>query len=172
MNGANRRIILPMPRVARIIAPHYPHHITQRGNNRADVFFDDEDRATYLSLLKDYRERSSVDVWAYCLMPNHVHIIGEIENSQNLCKFMHGLNRSYTLYYNDVYKKVGHLWQGRFKSKIIVKDEYLISCINYIELNPIRAGLASSPEKYNWSSYKERVLSTGKICGLINSISI
>ena len=90
-------------------------------------------------------------------MPNHIHLIGEIKQSKDLAKLMSGLNRPYTAYFNDKYETVGHLWQGRFKSKIVAKDEYLIDCINYIEYNPVRANIAKTPHEYQWSSYSERV---------------
>lgn len=87
------------------------------------------------------------------------HIIGELEEKGNLAKFMHGPNRSYTAYFNKKYNKVGHLWQGRFKSKVITKDNYLFDCIGYVEFNPVRAGIVNMALEYEWSSYKERVLS-------------
>lgn len=89
-------------------------------------------------------------------MPNHIHLVGECVEPQTLPKFMQCLQRSYTAYYNKKYEKVGHLWQGRFKIKIIAKDEYLIDCIAYIEQNPVRANLTSSPKEYEFSSYQER----------------
>jgi len=89
-------------------------------------------------------------------MPNHIHLVGEPLDPQNLPKLMQGLQRSYTAYYNNKYEKVGHLWQGRFKMKVIVKDGYLIDCIAYIEQNPVRANLVNSPKEYEFSSYQER----------------
>ena len=86
-------------------------------------------------------------------------MIGELKEIKNLAKFMQGLTRSYTAYFNKRYKKVGHLWQGRFKSKVIVKANYLIDCIHYIELNPIRANMVKAAGDYEWSSYRERFLS-------------
>ena len=91
-------------------------------------------------------------------MPNHFHIIGEILHKKDLSKFMHGLMRSYTAYFNEKYSKVGHLWQGRFKSKVINKDAYMFGCLQYVELNPVRAEMVDSPEDYPWSSYRERNL--------------
>jgi putative transposase len=85
-------------------------------------------------------------------MPNHVHLLVEVSNPNALNKIMRGLNLSYTLYFNFRYKKVGHLWQDRYKSKIIQKDSYLLECINYIETNPVRASLASQGGDYPWSS--------------------
>jgi putative transposase len=143
---------------ARCILDGVCYHIITRGNQRQKIFRKEGDYRGYLEKLKKYKRRHKFRLYGFCLMPNHVHLIGEIDEKENLAKFMHGINRSYTAYFNKEYKKVGHLWQGRFKSKIIVKDEYLINCINYIELNPIRANMAQSPNEYRWSSYIERNL--------------
>ena len=89
-------------------------------------------------------------------MPNHIHILGQVTKATNLSKLIQVANRTYTAHFNNSYKKVGHLWQGRFKSKVIVKDQYLINCINYIECNPTRANIVSNPDEYMWSSYRER----------------
>ena len=89
-------------------------------------------------------------------MPNHVHVVGQIKKATNLSKFMQVMNKTYTTYFNGKYKKVGHLWQGRFKSKVILKDRYFINCINYIECNPVRANITLNPDEYEWSSFRER----------------
>jgi len=91
-------------------------------------------------------------------MPNHIHLVGEINDAPLISNFMHDLNRTYTLYFNSKYNLVGHLWQGRFKSKVICKDRYLIDCLRYIEYNPMRANLVKSASEYKWSSYPGRVL--------------
>jgi putative transposase len=91
-------------------------------------------------------------------MPNHVHLVGEFQSASTLPKFMHDLNRTYVLYFNDKYDKAGHLWQGRFKSKILLKDIYLINCMTYVEFNPLRANLVKDVSKYRWTSYNSRVL--------------
>jgi len=97
-------------------------------------------------------------LYGYCLMPNHIHLIGEPVYPEKLPKFMQCLHRSYTAYFNKKYNKVGHLWQGRFKAKLIAKDQYLIHCIAYVEQNPVRAKLINSPNEYEFSSYSERNL--------------
>jgi len=97
-------------------------------------------------------------------MPNHVHLLGQLVNPAFLSKFMHGLNRTYTLYFNNKYGEVGHLWQGRYKSKVIAKDKYLLDCINYIESNPIRSGLTDGLLEYTWNSYRGRVLKIADSC--------
>jgi len=149
-----------MPRIARIIAPHYPHHITQRGNNRAVVFFDDEDKAAYLSLLKDYRERFSVDVWAYCLMTNHVHILALPSDEESLSRCIGRTNLLYTQHVNRKYRRNGRLWQNRFFSTIVDTDQYLWAVARYIEMNPVKSGMVMRPEDYPWSSCRAHISGT------------
>jgi putative transposase len=142
-----------------------------RGNQKQRIFRSTEDYLLYLALLKKFKRKYKFKVYAYCLMPNHVHLLGEIENSLMLSKFMHDLNRTYTLYFNNKYSKVGHLWQGRFKSMTITKDKYLIDCINYIELNPLRSALVQKIADYPWSSYHARALGKeSKVIDQLNSI--
>ena len=146
-----------MSRGPRLIVDGACYHIMARGNRKQNVFMVDEDYQRYMDILKRYKKKYKFMLYGYCLMPNHVHIIGEVSgDGKNLSKFMHALNMTYAGYFNDKYEKVGHLWQGRFKSRVIVKDKYLIDCINYVELNPVRAELVESPHEYMWSSYRER----------------
>ena len=142
---------------ARIYVDNGYFHIIVRGNQKQPVFKELEDYSLYIKLLKKYKRKYSFKLYGYCLMPNHVHIVGQAEKSVNLSKFMQALNRAYTGCFNKKYEKVGHLWQGRFKSRVMVNDEYFINCINYIECNPVRASIVTSPEQYRWSSYKERI---------------
>lgn len=134
------------------------YHLMIRGNQKQKVFKNESDYLAYLALLKRFKRKYKFKLYAFCLMPNHVHLLGQIDNPPYLSKFMHGINRTYTLYFNHKYKKVGHLWQGRYKSKIISKDRYLFDCINYIESNPIRSGLTSGLMEYAWNSYRDRAL--------------
>lgn len=124
-----------MPIRPRLTIDRACYHITTRGNQRQSVFRMEADYVKYIEFLRRYKRKYGFKLYGYCLMPNHVHLIGEIEEKMKLSKFMHGLNRSYTLYFNSKYRKVGHLWQGRFRSRVLNKDEYLINCINYVELN-------------------------------------
>jgi putative transposase len=142
-----------MPRIARITAENCCYHIITRGNQRQTVFNEASDYKKYLKLLTRYKNKYKFKLYAFCLMPNHVHLLADISQPDVLNKMMRGLNLSYTLYFNFKYEKVGHLWQDRFKSKIIERDAYLLGCINYIETNPIRASLVSDMNKYPWSSY-------------------
>jgi putative transposase len=127
-----------------------------RGNQKQKVFQDENDHSLYLKLLRKFKQRYKLRIYAYCLMPNHIHMVADAKNRSDLSSFMHDLNRTYTLYFNAKYKQVGHLWQGRFKSKVIGKDKYLIDCLNYIEFNPVRAKLSQNAIDYPWSSYPAR----------------
>lgn len=147
-----------MSTVKRLVMENACYHLIVRGNQKQDVFRSEGDYLTYLALLKRLKRKYKFRLYAYCLMPNHVHLLGELENPAFLSKFMHGLNRTYTLYFNNKYEEVGHLWQGRFKSKIITRDKYLLDCINYIESNPIRSGLADTLLEYKWNSCHARIL--------------
>ena len=147
-----------MSTVKRLVMENACYHLMVRGNQKQNVFRSQDDYLTYLALLKRFKRKYKFRLYAYCLMPNHVHLLGQLDSPTFLSKFMHGLNRTYTLYFNNKYGEVGHLWQGRFKSKIIAKDKYLLDCINYIESNPIRSGLTDRLLEYAWNSYPARVL--------------
>lgn len=141
-----------MPRIARIIAAGYPHHITQRGNNRTTVFFDDEDRQTYLNLLLNYTRKYHVVIWAYCLMDNHVHLLAVPETDNGLARGIGLTNMLYTQYLNRKLNQSGRIWQNRFFSCIVESNQYLWSVARYIERNPVKVGLAETPVAYPWSS--------------------
>jgi putative transposase len=145
-----------MPRTARITVENGCYHIITRGNQKQSVFLEPYDYERYLSFIKKYKKKFRFKLYCFCLMPNHVHLVIELQNPPMLNRIMRGLNLSYTRYFNFKYKKVGHLWQDRFKSKIIEKDAYLLECINYIESNPVRAFLSSHIKEYHWSSYNFR----------------
>ncbi len=141
-----------MPRIARIIAPGYPHHITQRGNNRSAVFFDDEDRQTYLNLLAGYAQKYGLQIWAWCLMDNHVHLLVVPESEISLARGIGLTNLVYTQYLNRKLGQSGRIWQNRFFSCVVENDEYLWAVARYIERNPLKGGLAEHAEDYRWSS--------------------
>ncbi len=140
-----------MARLARVVISGIPHHITQRGNRRQETFFAEADYHEYLSLMSEWCSRFKVDVWAYCLMPNHVHIIAIPEVGDLLSKAIGEGHRRYTRYINFQKGWKGHLWQGRFAS-FPMDESYLIAAARYVELNPVRAGLVMNPEDYIWSS--------------------
>ncbi|MDD4956290.1 MAG: transposase [Candidatus Omnitrophica bacterium] len=145
-----------MPRIPRIYIDNVCYHIMARGTQKNKVFMSSDDRSTYLELLLRAKRKYRISVYAYCLMPNHVHLLVEPPEPYKISKFMHWLNRGYSTYFNVKYGKYGHLWQGRFRSKPILKGDYLLQCASYIEANPIRSNLSNNLHEYHWSSYKER----------------
>lgn len=146
-----------MSRIARLAFDKSPYHIMVRGNQKQATFFENEDFLKYLDLMRHYKKKYHFKLYGYCLMPNHVHLILEVKEAPNLGKIMQGLNQTYTIWFNKKYKKVGHLWQGRYKSMVIQKNKYMLDCIEYVELNPIRVNLANSPLGYTWSSRQARI---------------
>jgi putative transposase len=140
-----------MARIARAVAPGIPHHITQRGNRRQQTFFNDEDYQSYLVLMSEWCMEYHVEIWCYCLMPNHIHLIAVPETKDGLNLAIGEAHRRYTRRINFREGWRGHLWQGRFAS-FIMDERYLFSCARYIELNPVRAGLVKNSEDWCWSS--------------------
>jgi len=144
-----------MPRPPRISLPGLTCHIVQRGNDRNRTFFSDEDYRTYLLLLKRISRRYETSVHAYVLMTNHVHLLMTSKQQDGLSRTMQQVGSSYTRHVNDRYERTGTLWEGRFRSSPVDSDFYCLACYRYIELNPVRAGMVSSPGEYRWSSYNE-----------------
>ncbi len=140
-----------MARIARAVAPGIPHHVTQRGNRRQQTFFNDEDYQSYLELMSEWCDKFRVETWAYCLMPNHIHLIVVPEAKEGLNQAIGEAHKRYTRRINFREGWRGHLWQGRFSS-FIMDERYLLACTRYVELNPVRAGLVKKPEDWYWSS--------------------
>lgn len=140
-----------MARIARVIAPGLPHHITQRGNRRMPAFFRNEDYEAYTALMAEWCRRCRVEVWAYCLMPNHVHLIAVPETEEGLRQAIGEAHRRYTRMINARAGWSGHLWQGRFAS-FVMDESYLLAATRYVELNPVRARLTADPFAWRWSS--------------------
>lgn len=142
-----------MPTPARKDAIHKDHiyHIIARGNDKQQLFFDDYDYRLYLRLLDKSKQKNCVSVLNYCLMPNHVHMLVRPE-TDDLSKFMYFIQRHYALHFNFKHGRVGHVWQGRFKSLLVETDAYYQVCAEYIQENPIRAGLCSNPTDWPYSS--------------------
>jgi len=136
-----------MPRTARIVIPGCPHHVTQRGNNRQPVFFTDADHEHYLELLCEQSERFGLAVEAYCLMPNHVHLIATPEREDSLAKAVGRTNLYYTRHIHALHGRCGHLWQDRFFSSAL-DDEYFWNVLIYVERNPVRAKLVRRPWRW------------------------
>jgi putative transposase len=140
-----------MPRQARAVFAGVPHHITQRGNRSDDVFFSDEDRVAYLDWLAEYCKEHGVEVLAYCLMSNHVHLLAVPEQDDSLQRALKPLHMRYAQRVNRAQGWNGHLWQGRFFSSPLDND-YLWAALRYVERNPVRAGMVRRAENYVWSS--------------------
>src|ERR671931_353341 len=140
-----------MARIARVIAPGLPHHVTQRGNRRQQTFFDDEDYQAYLALMAEWCGKLHVQIWAYCLMPNHVHLIAVPESEEGLARAIGEAHRRYTRRINFREGWRGHLWQERFAS-FPMDERYLLAAARYVEMNPVAAGMVSNPGEYRWSS--------------------
>ena len=141
-----------MARPLRIEYEGAVYHVTSRGNERSDIYKSDRDRERFLGYLETAHKRFNIIIHAYCLLSNHYHFIVETPFA-NLGKFMQFLNSSYTMYFNTKRKRNGHLFQGRYKSILVDKDNYMQELSRYIHLNPVRANIEKRPEDYKWSSY-------------------
>lgn len=149
-----------MARPIRSIAVGYPHHVTQRGNDRRDVFAEEEDHSRYQDWLARYARRYGLDIWAYCLMPNHVHIVAVPRRADALSRTFQLVNMQYAQYFNEKTGSTGHLWQGRYFS-CVLDEPHTQAAVRYVETNPVRAGLAATAEAYRWSSAAAHVSGRG-----------
>lgn len=149
-----------MARLARVVIPGVPHHITQRGNRREKVFFEDGDYALYLDLLADAAQRSGVAIWSYCLMPNHVHIVAVPSDDDGLRRTFRYVHRHYTGYINARMRTTGHLWQGRFSS-VAMDEAHLVCALRYVAFNPVRARLVERADDWPWSSTRAHIAGEG-----------
>jgi len=140
-----------MPRCARTLSQTGVYHVMLRGNERKDIFMDDEDKARFLDVLYTKREQESYFIYSYCLMDNHIHLVIK-EANDSISRIMRRITTSYVGYFNRKYKRVGHLFQDRYKSENVESDGYLLTVIRYVHQNPEKAGLAKA-ETYPWSSY-------------------
>lgn len=142
-----------MARLPRLTLPGYPHHIIQRGNNRQAIFSTAADYQALLDLLEENAKKFSVAIHAYVLMSNHFHLLATPQTLEGLPQMMQAVGRRYVRYFNDRQKRTGTLWEGRYKSTLIQSERYLLACMAYIDLNPVRAGMVSQPGDYPWSTY-------------------
>jgi len=142
-----------MPRLPRLKLPNTPLHIIQRGNNRSVCFGSDEDNLFYLDHLAEISTRMGVAVHAYVLMTNHVHLLATPQDAEGVSQLMKRLGQRYVQHFNRAYRRTGTLWEGRFRSCVVGEEAYFLGCQRYIELNPVRAGMAEHPGEYRWSSY-------------------
>ena len=142
-----------MARLPRLTLPGYPHHVIQRGNNRQPIFTTVADHQYLLDLLHENAKKFDVAVHAYVLMGNHFHLLATPQTDKGLPQMMQAVGRSYVRYFNDLHGRTGTLWEGRYRSTLIQTDSYLLTCMAYIDLNPVRAGLVSDAKDFPWSSY-------------------
>src|SRR6266498_2952560 len=140
-----------MPRQAREKGAYSTYHIILRGNERREIFLGDEDKLKFIDILDKVRKRYCCIFEAYCLMDNHVHMIIN-DNGHDISQIMKSLNISYVYYFNKAYNRVGHLFQDRFKSELVMDENYLLQVSVYIHNNPVKAGIVKRPEDYRWSS--------------------
>lgn len=155
-----------MPRKPRFFLTGVPVHAVQRGHNRSAAFFSDFDYLEYLTCLRRAAEENRCAVHAYVLMTNHVHLLLTPNYKDSIGRLFQALGRNYVRYINTTYQRHGALWEGRYKSNLIESRAYLLACMRYIELNPVRAGMVDHPAKYRWSSYGANAL--GKINVIIS----
>ena len=143
-----------MPRKPRMYMAGTPAHIVQRGNNRDTCFFAKDDYRIYKEWLGDACKRYSVELYAYVLMTNHVHLLLSPETKEGVSLVMQSIGRRYVQYVNKTYRRSGTLWESRHKASLVQAEQYLLACYRYIELNPVRAGMVKHPADYPWSSYR------------------
>lgn len=146
-----------MARLARLPAAGFPQHVIQRGNNRQVVFHEDADYVAYLGWLQDAARANDVAIHGYVLMPNHVHLLATPGRDDGIGRMMQSLGRRYVRWHNDKYRRSGALWDGRYRAALVEAERYLLACLRYIELNPVRAGLVELPQHYRWSSCAHHV---------------
>jgi putative transposase len=142
-----------MARLARLTLPGYAHHVIQRGNNRQAVFTSTTDRQSFLDLLGENAQKFEVALHAYVLMDNHFHLLVTPQTAVGLPHMMQAIGRRYVRWFNDAQKRSGTLWEGRYKSTVIQSERYLLACMAYIDLNPVRAGLVVQAQDFAWSSH-------------------
>jgi len=142
-----------MARLPRLTVPGYPHHIIQRGNNRQPIFASTEDFQKLLALLEEFAKKFGVAIHSYVLMSNHFHLLATPDSPEGVPRMMQALGRSYVRYFNARHGRTGTLWEGRYRSTLIQADRYLLACMVYIDLNPVRAGMVAEPAGYPWSSH-------------------
>jgi putative transposase len=143
-----------MPRKPRFFLPGVPAHIVQRGHSREPVFFEDSDYRAYLDWLQEAAERYNCAIHAYVLMTNHVHLLATPESKDGVSRMMQYVGRRYVPYINYTYGTSGSIWEGRYKASLVSDEQYLLTCMRYIELNPVRANMVNAPGHYRWSSYR------------------
>ncbi|HKY91324.1 MAG TPA: transposase [Nevskiaceae bacterium] len=146
-----------MARLPRLTVPGYPHHLIQRGTNRQVTFRDAEDHRRLLELLGEYASKHRVAIHAYVLMTNHFHLLATPADEEGLPAMMQALGRRYVQIFNRRHGRIGTLWEGRYRGAVVQTDRYLLACMVYLDLNPVRAGMVARPADYPWSSHAHYV---------------
>jgi putative transposase len=146
-----------MARLPRLFIPRQPQHVILRGNNRQAIFVDDEDRRVFHDRLRDAARANGLAIHAWCMMPNHLHLVATPSDERSLPATLQAVGRYYVLYFNRRHQRTGTLWEGRYRATVIEAEHYLLLASRYVELNPVRAGLAEAPGSYVWSSYNHHV---------------
>jgi putative transposase len=146
-----------MARLSRLTLPGHPHHVIQRGNNRQAIFVSAADYQTMLDLLEENASKFNVAIHSYVLMGNHFHLLATPETANGLPQMMQAVGRRYVRYFNDSQKRTGTLWEGRYRSTLIQTEPYLLACMAYIDLNPVRADMVVQAKDYPWSSHAHYV---------------
>jgi putative transposase len=146
-----------MARLPRLTVTGYPQHVILRGNNRQDIFRNTADYQRMLDLIEQHSREQGVEIHAYVLMTNHLHLLLTPQKDQALPKMMQAVGRSYVQTFNKVHGRTGTLWEGRYRSTLIQTERYLLACMAYIDLNPVRAHMVAQPDDYGWSSYSHYV---------------
>ena len=159
-----------MARLPRYFAPNCPQHVILRGNNRAPIFAAEADYAKFNDCLEDAARNHDVAIHAYVFMSNHFHLLATPGSEQALGKTLQSVGRQYVQYFNHSYQRTGTLWEGRYRATVIEAERYLVTCMRYIEMNPVRAGMVAHPRDYRWSSY--RAHAEGVVDGLLSAHEI
>lgn len=146
-----------MARLPRLTLADYPHHVIQRGNNRQPIVRDDRDRQRLLDLWFEHARAFRVAIHAYVIMDNHFHLLVTPETQDGLPLMMQAVGRAYVRYFNARHQRTGTLWEGRYRSNVIETERYLLACMVYIDLNPVRAGMVARAEDYAWSSHRHAI---------------
>ncbi|MGB7055572.1 MAG: transposase [bacterium] len=146
-----------MPRVARGLVDGFTYHVLNRGNGKQIVFHKDKDYAAFVTLMQEATIRIPISLYAYCLMPNHFHMVVMPHGGETLSVWMQWLMTSHVRRYHGHYGTSGHIWQGRFKSFIVKQDDHLLNVLRYVEANPVRAGMVTSAKNWQWSSHRLRI---------------
>lgn len=163
-----------MPRQSRILSSTGIYHIMMRGNEKKDIFLCENDKVKFLNILRDKKKENEYELYAYCLMDNHIHLLIK-ENKDSIARIMKRINTSYANYFNKKYSRVGHVFQDRYKSETIESEGSLLQVIRYIHNNPVKAGIVSSPQMYLWSSFHlylkgdKETIESGEILGIYST---